>query len=195
MLCFRNFGKCVSRIKNDFGKVIGGFGYCTLGAVKYNKADVISRFTCYSNNVGYQNSITPNRSTRKNDRPSLNTGLYFVSAGLLSFLGLKDDSEKEPELITTIKRGILLIQVWITCICSNFKSIKVATWQGSAPESKLSYWYGVICIIMKFYYSKYHTSYWFYCTFFINIWRVGFVSLSLPLLTSQPLFQYLCLYG
>jgi len=109
--CIRNFGKFVNRIKNDFGKVTGGFGYCTLGAVKYNTADVISRFTCYSNNAGHQHSITSNRSTRKNDRPSANIGLCFVSAGLLSFLGLKDDSEKEPELITTIKRGILLIQV------------------------------------------------------------------------------------
>jgi len=112
MLCVRTFGKCVSRIKNDFGKVIGGFGYCTLGAVKYNTADVVSRLTCYSNNVGHQHSLTCNRSSRKNDWPSTNIGLCFVSAGLLSFLGLKDDdSEKEPELITTIKRGILLIQV------------------------------------------------------------------------------------
>jgi len=113
MLCIRNFGKCVSRIKNDFGKVIG-FSYCTSGAVKYNTADVISRFTCYSNNVGHQHNITSTRFTRKNDRPYANIRLCFVSAGLLSFLGLKDDSEKEPELITTIKRGILLIQVWIT---------------------------------------------------------------------------------
>jgi len=108
----RTFGKCVNRIKNDFSKVIGGFGYCTLGAVKYNTAGVVSRFTCYSNNVGHQYSLTSNRSARKNDWPSANIGLCFVSAGLLSFLGLKDDdSEKEPELITTIKRGILLIQV------------------------------------------------------------------------------------
>jgi len=111
MSFIRNFGKCVSRIKNDFGKVIGGFGYCTLSAVKYNTADFISRFTCYSNNVGHQHRIAYNRSTRKNDWPSANIGLCFVSAGLLNFLGLKDDSEKEPELITTIKRGILLIQV------------------------------------------------------------------------------------
>jgi len=111
MSCIRNFGKCASRIKNDFGKVIGGFSYCALGAVKYNTADVISRFTYYSNNVGHQHSITSNRYTRKNDRPSANIGPCFLSAGLLSFLGLKDDSEKEPELITTIKRGILLIQV------------------------------------------------------------------------------------
>jgi len=108
----RTFGKCVNRIKNDLVKVIGGFGYCTLGAVKYNTAGVVSRCTCYSNNVGHQYSLTSNRSARKNDWPSANIGLYFVSAGLLSFLGLKDDdSEKEPELITTIKRGILLIQV------------------------------------------------------------------------------------
>jgi hypothetical protein len=35
-----------------------------------------------------------------------------MSAGLFNFFGLKkDDSEEEPELITTIKRGILLTQV------------------------------------------------------------------------------------
>jgi hypothetical protein len=113
-LYIRNFGKCVSRIKNNFGKVIGGFGYCTLGTVKYNSADAIRWFTCYSNYVGHQQSITSKRSTLKNDWPSANIELCFVSAGLLSFFGLKDDdSEKEPELITTIKRGILLTQVWI----------------------------------------------------------------------------------
>jgi hypothetical protein len=110
-LYIRNVGKCVSRIKIDFGKVIGGLGYCSLGSVKYNTADVTSRFTCYSKYVGHQRSITSNHSTRKSGWPSANIGLCFVSAGLLSFLGLKDDSEKEPELITTIKRGILLIQV------------------------------------------------------------------------------------
>jgi hypothetical protein len=111
-LYIRYFGKCVGRIKNDFGKVIGGLGDCTLGSVKYNTADVISRFVDCSKYVGHQHSITSNHSTRKNGWPSANIGPCFVSAGLLSFLGLKDDdSEKEPEVITTIKRGILLIQV------------------------------------------------------------------------------------
>jgi hypothetical protein len=112
MSYIRNFGKCVTRIRSDFSKVVGKCGICTLGAVKYNTAYVISQYTVNSNRVSYQRNVTSKRSSSKNDWQCSNTGLCFVSVGLLSFFGLKnDDSEKEPELITTIKRGILLTQV------------------------------------------------------------------------------------
>jgi hypothetical protein len=45
-----------------------------------------------------------------------------VSAGIFNLFGLKkdDDAAEEPELITTIKRGILLTQVYISVFLRNY---------------------------------------------------------------------------
>jgi len=108
ILCIRNFGKRVSKTLNVFNK---DARKCCV--VKCNSTSFVSRLGVNSNHICYQNSITSGRSTH-NDKNwnNLDCKLLFVSAGLFNFFGLKKgDHEEEPELITTIKRGVLLTQV------------------------------------------------------------------------------------
>jgi hypothetical protein len=52
-----------------------------------------------------------------------------VSVGIFNLFGLKkDDPAEEPELITTIKRGILLTQVWIVVLLNDARFHTGAGW-------------------------------------------------------------------
>jgi hypothetical protein len=115
LLYVRNFGKCVSKIINVFGKDVGKFYYFKLSVVESNCLSVVNRFSVNSNYICYQGRIT-SKVCRHNDKgwSSSKNRLFFVSAGIFNLFGLKkDDAAEEPELITTIKRGILLTQVYI----------------------------------------------------------------------------------
>lgn len=114
----KKLGKCISKTINGFDKDVGKFSYYKLSIVKRNCISVINRFSGNSNRMCYQHSITSRGSTRnEQDWSSLNSRLLFVSAGIFNLFGLKKvDPTEEPELITTIKRGILLTQVWISVL-------------------------------------------------------------------------------
>lgn len=101
----RNVANSVSKII-VFCKDVGKCSYLKLSAIKPNNTLIVSRLGVNSNHVCYQHDIT--------SRSSSDSRLLFMSVGLFNFFGLKkDDPEEEPELITTIKRGVLLTQVWI----------------------------------------------------------------------------------
>jgi hypothetical protein len=108
----RNFGKCVSKTVNVFGKDMGKLNYFKLSTVDRNCL-VMSWFSINSKYVCYQHNITSKGPMREDkDWSSSYSRVFFVSAGIFNLFGLKkDDSTEEPELITTIKRGILLTQV------------------------------------------------------------------------------------
>jgi hypothetical protein len=57
-----------------------------------------------------------NRATFQNDHNKFNTNYHkpvLIISGIMSFLGLENEEEKEDELITTLKRSVLLIQVYL----------------------------------------------------------------------------------
>jgi hypothetical protein len=114
----RNLGTRISKTINGFGKDMGTFSYFKLSVVKRNWISVRSQFSVNTNHMCYRHYIT-SRGFVHNDKDwsSLNSRMLFVSVGIFNLFGLKkDDPTEEPELITTIKRGILLTQVWISVL-------------------------------------------------------------------------------
>jgi hypothetical protein len=78
--------------------------YFLLSAIRPSNILTVSRLGVNSNHVCYQHHITSGSSA--------DGRLLFMSVGIFNFFGLKnDDPEEESELITTIKRGVLLTQV------------------------------------------------------------------------------------
>ncbi|KAJ4441235.1 hypothetical protein ANN_11086 [Periplaneta americana] len=106
----RNFGERVFKIVRIFGNDLRKYTpFSEINAVNRNNVTTLNlRYNPLRN---YQSSITSYKVTHSEQNDFfLKSSSLFLSAGILSFFGLEKDDEKESELITTIKRGVLLTQ-------------------------------------------------------------------------------------